>query len=348
MPRPLLQLPRARLLAAILVAAALAACSGASPAPFRHELSGSALPWTHANFDTSANRFTFAVISDLNGGGRPGIFDVAVAQLALLRPELVLSVGDLIDGPTPVDSVLDREWDGFDARARAMPAPFFRVGGNHDLTGNVLRDVWRKRYGPTWYSFVYKDVLFIVLDTEDLSPERAQEIFEARSEAIRADREGRTDTEGLAYYQMPERVVGNVGAEQSAYVQRVLAEHPDVRWTFLFFHKPVWRSEDDPEFRAIETALANRPYTVFAGHFHSLSRTIRNDRDYFILGTTGGSQNRADPMARDHVTLVTMTAEGPSIAHLPLEGILGADGTVPLGGDSLCFRAATCVQRGRP
>lgn len=323
-------------------------CSRDSGPVFRHDLPGTAVPWTHTSFDTAANRFTFAVISDLNGGERAGIFDVAVAELALLRPELVLSVGDLIDGPTPVDSVLEREWDTFDQRARAMPAPFFRVGGNHDLTGEVLRDVWRKRYGPTYYSFVYRNVLFLVLDTEDLSPERAREIFEARTEAIRADREGRTDTEGLAYYQMPERVVGNIGVDQSVYVQQVLAAHPDVRWTFLFFHKPVWRSESDPEFAAIEAALANRPYTMFAGHFHSLSRTVRHDRDYFILGTTGGSQGGADSMSLDHLTLVTMAANGPSIAHLRLDGILGPDGKVPLHGDTLCFRAATCAGRRRP
>jgi hypothetical protein len=131
-------------------------------------------------------------------------------------------------------------------------------------------------------------------------------------------------------------------------VQRVLAEHPDVRWTFLFFHKPVWQSENEPEFGAIETALSNRPYTVFGGHFHSLSRTVRHGRDYFILGTTGGSQNVADPMSRDHVTLVTMTAEGPSIAHLTLDGILDADGKLPFGGDSLCFQAATCARPRRP
>lgn len=314
---------------ATCIAVGVGACSAARPDAFRHTIPGEALPWNHTRFDTVGAPFTFAVVSDLNGGERAHVFDLAVAQLALLRPELVLSVGDLIDGPTPEVGALDREWDTFDARLRAMPAPFFRVGGNHDLTGDVLRDVWERRYGPKYYSFVYKDVLFLVLDTEDLSRQRAQEIFVARSEAVRAAREGRTDTENLEYYRMPERMVGDIGAEQSAYVQRVLAEHPDVRWTFLFFHKPVWRSANDPEFAAIETALANRPYTVFSGHLHSLNRERRHGRDYFTLGTTGGSQNPADAMAIDHVTLVTMTADGPSIAHLRLEGILGPDGRPP-------------------
>jgi len=314
---------------AVLLATALTACTSTARAPFRHELSGPALPWTHTNFDTAAGQFTFAITTDLTGGERPGVFSTAVAQLAILRPELVMSVGDLIDGPTPVDSVITREWDDFDSRARAMPAPFFRVGGNHDLTGTELRSVWRRRYGPTYYSFVYKNALFLILDTEDLTPERAQALFEARNEALQATRDGRTSTEGLAYYSMPERAFGGIGAEQAAYAQRVLAEHRDVRWTFVFFHKPVWRNPNDPDFQAIEAALADRPYTVFSGHLHSLNRELRKGREYFTLGTTGGGQNPADPMALDHITLITMTRTGPSIAHLRLEGILGADGTVP-------------------
>jgi hypothetical protein len=299
-------------------------------------------PWSHERFDDNAGQFTFAVFSDLNGGEREGVFAVAAAQLALLRPELVVSVGDLIDGPTQDVENLTREWDAFDERARVIPAPVFRVGGNHDLTGQVLRDVWADRYGPHYYHFVYKDVLFLVLDTEDHTPERMREILEARSAAVAALDAGVEGAQDMDYYRMPERVTGNIGPEQSAYFTRVLAEHPEVRWTMLFMHKPVWRDGGDPEFVAIEDALENRPYTLFNGHLHTFSRTVRRDRDYVTLGTTGGSQNPTDPMAFDHVTLVTVTDEGPSIAHLRLDGILDADGTVPAGGGALCFQASVC------
>lgn len=318
-PRPLL----------LLAALALAACAGSRPAPaFRHTVDGPAHPWTHAGFDTSAGGFTFAVVSDLNGGERPGVFAQAVRQLRLLRPELVMSVGDLIDGPTTVDSTLRREWDEFDARAGAMPAPFFRVGGNHDLTGRELRAVWQSRYGPTYYAFVYKQVLFLVLDTEDLPPERARALFEARSAAIRAADAG-IPGDTFAYYRMPERVTGGIGPEQAAYVVREIERHADVRWTFLFFHKPVWRNEQDAGFAAIESALAGRPYTVFSGHLHALAHTQRLGRDYFTLGTTGGSQDPRNPMSLDHLTLVRMTQDGPAIAHLRMDGILGGDGKAP-------------------
>lgn len=324
--RPLRHAVRLTLGAVVTIAAA--ACASRSTPVFRHDLPGHALPWTHADFDTAGGRFTFAIVSDLNGGERQHVFSTAVAQLGLLRPELVMSVGDLIDGPTTDADSLTREWESFDARARAMPAPFFRVGGNHDLTGDELRDVWRSRYGPTYYAFVYKQVLFLVLDTEDLTPERAREIFDARTEAVRAAREGRDDPQ-LPYYRMPERLTGDIGADQAAYVQRAIAANPEVRWTFLFLHKPVWRNESDAEFKAIESALEGRPYTVFSGHLHSLALAERRGREYYTLGTTGGSQNPRDSMAFDHLTMVTMTNDGPAISHLRLEGVLGPDGKVP-------------------
>ncbi|HSR15506.1 MAG TPA: hypothetical protein VLL51_07115 [Gemmatimonadales bacterium] len=115
-----------------------------------------------------------------------------------------------------------------------------------------------------------------------------------------------------------------------------------MRWTFLFMHKPVWQRDDEPDFAAIETALAGRPYTLFNGHLHSYRHTDRQGRDYIMLGTTGGAQNPADSMAFDHVTWVTMTSEGPAIAGLRLDGILDKTGGLPAGGDTLCFQASRC------
>ncbi len=320
------------------------ACGRAAPAefddPFVHSLSSSEVPWTGTAFDGAPDKFTFAVFGDLNGGERPGVFEIAVAQLSLLRPELIVGVGDLIDGPKEDITALNAEWDSFDQRAARASAPVFRVGGNHDLTGQVLRDVWSDRYGPRYYSFIYKDVLFLVLDTEDHTAARMSEIFDARTAALDAIARGLDATE-MKYYQLPERMTGNIGSEQAQYFQSVLEDNPDVRWTMLFMHKPVWTDGQDPDFVAIESALAERPYTVFNGHLHTMSHSERNGRDYVMLGTTGGSQSDS-PMAFDHVTLVTVGAGEPSIAHLRLDGILDKTGTIPGDDGETCFQASTC------
>lgn len=70
------------------------------------------MPWTHDNFDADdGKKFTFAVVSDLTGGERDGVFEVAIQQLSLLRPELILSVGDLIEGESEDHALLSQEWD---------------------------------------------------------------------------------------------------------------------------------------------------------------------------------------------------------------------------------------------
>ncbi len=324
----------------------LTGCSNPSTVrsvPFQHAFATGATPWSHDRFDDAEGKFTFAVFSDLNGGERGGVFEVAIAQLSLLRPELIISVGDLIDGGSEDRGKLAREWDFLDARTSRAHAPVFYVGGNHDLTNQTMRDVWAERYGQRYYHFVYKNVLFLVLDTEDYTDERMLEIYLARAAAIKVMEGDHPErAQEMEYFQMPEQVTGEIGPEQSNYFRRIITDHPDVRWTMLFMHKPVWRRDDEPDFSAIESELADRPYTLFNGHVHSYSHTVKNGRDYIGLGTTGGSQGASDDMSFDHVTLVTMTEDEPSIGHLRLDGILDKTGHVPAGGDSLCFQASRC------
>ncbi len=332
------------------LSALIAACDisiDANSSDFQHDISGGVLPWTHEEFDTADDQFTFAIFSDLYGGERDRIFNVAMAQLNLLRPELILSVGDLIDGGTEDRNQLTKEWNEFDTKVSVTKAPAFYVGGNHDLTNLTMRDVWTERYAARYYHFIYKNVLFLILDSEDFEDQRMQEIFKARAIAleIQAGDEPEKWTES-EYFSMPERRMGTVRAEQAAYFRNVIAANPQVRWTFLFMHKPVWRNEEATEFQSIEAALSDRPYTVINGHFHSYSLTERNGRDYIHLATTSGSQNAADDMAFDHVTLVTIAEGEPSIVNLRMDGILDKSGHIPLDGNDLCYQASACTAVG--
>lgn len=338
-----MQLP-SRLCALLLVCVCACTTENKPPsAEFSHTLTSEAVPWTHEDFDNSDEKFTFAVFSDLYGGERDRIFNIAMAQLNLLRPELILSVGDLIDGGTEDRERLNMEWTAFDRKVGRTLAPAFYVGGNHDLTNLTMRDVWTERYAARYYHFVYKNVLFLVLDSEDFADDRMQEIYQARAAAlaIQAGPEPEKTAE-TEYFNMHERQTGKIREEQAAYFRKAIANNPRVRWTFLFMHKPVWRNEDATEFQSIETALADRPYTVINGHFHSYSLTERHGRDYIHLATTSGGQNPADDMAFDHVTLVTVGDGDPSIVNLRMDGILDKSGHIPLDGDDLCYQASAC------
>lgn len=299
---------------------------------FVHDIKDGPTPWTSDVFETTEDDFTFAIISDLNGGEREGVYSAAVEQLNRLDPTFVLSVGDLIDGGTEDSLQLATEWDSFKNRTKKLQMPFFHLGGNHDLTNPTMRNFWKQRFGPRYYHFLFKNVLFLMMDSEDYEEQRMLEIYKARAEALKViNGEVEGIYEETDYYNMQEREVGGMGSEQLSYFKEVLERYPNVAWTFVLMHKPLWQREDEKGLSSMEDLLGNRPYTVINGHIHSFSHQIRNNRDYFTLGTTGGSQNAQDSMAFDHISLVRMDKE-PIITHLKMNGILDYKGNLPKSG----------------
>lgn len=260
--------------------------------PARPEIDAD-IPVTDKPFRNDPRDFQFVVVSDRTGGHRPGVFGDATEKTNLLQPEFVITVGDMIEGYSHDRALIERQWDEFDALADRFEAPFFYVPGNHDYTNELMAEVWKQRYGRSYYHFLYHDVLFLCLNTED---------------------------GGL----------GKLADEQTAYAKDVLSRHADARWTFVFMHEPIWHEgygQPHPDWAEIEAALGNRPFTVFAGHWHGYRRAVRNDRRYYILSVTGGgSRMRGEAFGEfDHVVWVTMKDQGPVIANLTLDGILPED-----------------------
>jgi len=124
-------------------------------------------PWTHLRARNRSDTLRFVIMSDRTGGHRPGVFSSAVEKVNLLQPEFVICVGDLIEGYTVGVETLTAEHDEIDAIVARLEAPFFYVAGNHDITNDVMARLYCERYGRPYYHFTYKNVLFIVLCTED-------------------------------------------------------------------------------------------------------------------------------------------------------------------------------------
>ncbi|GAB5557438.1 MAG: hypothetical protein SchgKO_16510 [Schleiferiaceae bacterium] len=301
------------------------------------------MPWTHDRFPN--NPLKFVVFGDITGGERPGVFNVALEQINLLSPDLVVNVGDLIEGDYEEIADLHQQWDVFDSRVDATRAPLFYVGGNHDLTSEDQRAVWRERYGPTYYSFAYKDALFLIMDTEDHSAQRRSEIDSLRGVAMEAYAErGLDGYYESVYANLPEQVSGNISEAQADELIKAIESNPEVKHVFLFGHKAPWKAED-PEFAKIEKALSGRSFTVFNGHAHTYDYEVRNGQDYIRLATTGGAQFPANGPSMDHMLLVTLDEEGVHIANLKVNGILDKTLHLPAGGDTLCFEKAICDEQ---
>jgi hypothetical protein len=80
---------------------------------FIHDVKTAQKLWSHEHFYNNSDNFQFAIVSDRTGGHRPGVFPDAARKLNLLRPEFVMSVGDLIEGYTEDKTKLTTQWDEF-------------------------------------------------------------------------------------------------------------------------------------------------------------------------------------------------------------------------------------------
>lgn len=266
----------------------LSACATGAPAP---NVSGQPIqkinPWAHFGSVGGSDTFRFAIVADRTGGHRDAVFEQALRKVNELQPEFVMSVGDLIEGHTEDPAVLDQQWDELAGFIEQLDMPFFYVPGNHDISNKFMEAKWTERFGHPYFHFVYHNVLFLCLDTEDPPTTHMSEA-------------------------------------QAAYVAETLAEHKNVRWTLVFMHEPLWEERKDTGWARVEDLLQGRPYTVFAGHHHSYMKSIRHGQKYFRLATTGAASTLrgANYFGEfDHVTWVTMTDEGPQVVNLATEGI---------------------------
>lgn len=255
-------------------------------------------PWTHLEINNRADSFQFAIVTDRTGGHRPGVFRKAVEKLNLLQPEFVLSVGDLIEGYSTDPGAWALEWAEFEARVNELQMPFFYCPGNHDLANVPMSNEWKRKFDRTWYHFTYRDCLFLVLNSEDPP--------------------------------CPDKTPYQFSQEQRKWVAATLDANRDVRWTFVFMHKPTWTFENTDHAQLgwtdIEDMLQGRKYSVFAGHKHVYARYIRKGMEYYMLATTGGASTMtglADGKF-DHFVWVTMK-DRPVIGNVLLDGIQNSD-----------------------
>ncbi len=293
-------------------------------------------PWTNKEFQSDAGTFRFVIIGDRTGGAnQQGTFKLAMNQLNLLQPEFVINVGDLIEGYSDNKAELNAEWDEADAMLNTLEMPFFRTPGNHDIANRVAQQVWRDRYGATYYHFIFKNVLFVVLDTEDPPREAPPGMKEKIALYNRLQTEDPAKAEAmLAEFMSDESVVAGLAkpvefsTDQMTYLKRVLENNKGVRWTMLFMHEPAWE-KDSGNFKDLAKLLKGRKHTFFAGHLHYYDYDDIDGVEHITMGPAGASFHHEGPGNVDHVTWVTMTENGPQIANIALKGVFDRKGLDP-------------------
>ena len=258
--------------------------------------------------------FQFIIYGDRTGGVPAGlkVLEQAVEDTNLLDPDLVLTVGDLIQGYNETGQWLEQAAEYKDIMNR-LKMRWFPVAGNHDIYWRGKNPAppghhesnYEKHFGPLWYSFRHKNAGFIVLYSDEGDPGSNLKAFNVG-----------------ALQQMSEK--------QLAFLDKALADLADQDHVFVFLHHPRWigggytGSNWETVHQKLKTA--GNVSAVFAGHIHQMRYEGKRDGiEYHALATTGGHIPGDTPIPDagllHHYNIVTVRPERITVSALPVGAV---------------------------
>jgi hypothetical protein len=202
--------------------------------------------------------FTFAVLGDRTGGAREGVFEQVVEDMAFLRPDIIFTVGDLIQGYTSDAAEVESEWDYVLELMNSIGIEYHLTPGNHDIWSDPSQEIYERRVGKRNKAVSYRNNLFITLDVS-------------------------------RYYSaevLPD--------EQIEWLKEALSGAPDHDHTFVFYHKPFWCEDFSSERENLLHGIfvENGVDAVFTGHYHRQFYTERDGISYYSVSSSGGGLPR--------------------------------------------------------
>jgi hypothetical protein len=199
--------------------------------------------------------FTFAIVGDRTGGAVEDVYERVLDEVAFLKPDFIITVGDHIQGYTPDSSEVEAEWDYVLEILDDTGIDYHLTAGNHDIWDGQSRRIWKRRFGDPDKTFEYKGNLFIMLDVS-------------------------------TYYN-----AGSLPEDRMTWLERELRRSDKYENVFVFYHKPFW-CEDFSFRRPNLLHDMFRRYgvrAVFTGHYHRHFYAEVDGIRYFGVSSSGGS-----------------------------------------------------------
>ena len=254
--------------------------------------------------------FHFVIYGDRTGGEPAGlkILEQAVVDTNLLDPDLVMTVGDLIQGYNTTEDWVP-EAEEYKSIMDKLNMNWYPVAGNHDIYWKGKdkplghhESNYEKHFGPLWYSFAHKNCGFIVLYSDEGDP--------------------KTDRKGFHDFQQQQ-----MSESQLEFLDKALQELKDKDHVLVFIHHPRWIEEryQGSNWPTVHKKLvtAGNVKACFGGHIHLLSYGAKDSIEYFTLGATGGHIQGDIPDAGflHHMNVVSVRKDKVSVSSIPVGAV---------------------------
>lgn len=201
--------------------------------------------------DSPRNDFRFVILGDRTGDAQPGVYEKIWSEVEALHPDLVINVGDTIQGGN--DLTAAAEWSALRPLWNRYGRPIYFTPGNHDIWSPASRAIWEQQTGhPPFYSFDYQNAHFTVLDNS-----RSSELSE----------------------------------QQMQFLAHDLAVNHQRDPKFVFFHQPFWLLPvkfQNSQFPFQQLVAKYQVAYVISGHGHQYVRASLDGVTYLEAPSSGG------------------------------------------------------------
>jgi len=250
----------------------------------------SSITFAHKNLDDHPVRF--AIIGDRTGGHTPGVYGEIIEEIERLKPDFVISVGDLIEGYIDNEDQILEQWDEYKHLRDPLTMPFYNTPGNHDIWDDQSEKIYLEQEGQPYYSFNHgKSIHFTILDNS---------------------RWGDIDD-------FPD--------EQLEWLKKDLKKHRKFKHIYVVMHQPYWYftlANGKPD-RLHDVFVEYGVDAVFHGHFHTYFSGMYDGIRYTTIGSSGGA-TQVDPGGlKSDYAMVTVDNKDLHIAPIRKGSVLAWD-----------------------
>jgi len=233
----------------------------------------------------------FAILGDRTGDHIPGKFGETLAEILRLKPDFILTVGDMIEGYTDDTVRLIAEWEEYKKIIEPSNIPIFHTPGNHDILSDVQDAMYRRYWGDPYYSFDRSGIHFIIVQ----------------------------NTRWENSTELP--------AEEMDWLKNDLEQNQQAPYTIVFMHKPFWyETTAVGKSDTLHTLFKNYGVdAVFTGHYHDYFVGQYDGIVYTGVGSSGGRVSPGPTGMEMHFMWVTADEEGLHINPIRKGSVLPWD-----------------------
>lgn len=272
---------------------------------------------------TERDEFHFIVLGDAQFDDTTG-FNRIIDQVRRLYPAFVIQVGDLIDGYDSDLGLIQAEWRRFQHQISPIAdIPYYAIAGNHDVYGGNkqpdagLERIFEDTWGPLYFSFTYKNALFIGLNSDS------------------------------------KEAPASVSDEQLQWMSAILAKS-DAQHKFVFMHRPPMQMKNAAVLHQL--FIQGGVQQVIYGHHHHLHHFERDGVHYTMTNAGGRMAHKVKAVGGfAHFLHIAVRGNTSSVAVIEADSVHAQDMVDPSDnydlynlGRSLVRREATLMPKGRP